>query len=230
MLQALLQRRLQLQLLRQFVQVGTLHEALLIGHQQAGQVHLARHLGRGGGAGHFGRVERLGQFGVQPVLHVGRQALARQLALDQPALARVDVPVGLGGGHDGLQDGGAVRAGLRGGQAVHRLRRGQRGRLCRRQARGAGLLALVFGVGVVDHHAQRRQTAVAGQLARLLVLAQQQPQRAARERAAPEVAVDRPANAAAAVGLVGASDGGAGGFQKVVEEAGEVVHGAKTVK
>ena len=84
---------------------------------------------------------------------------------------------------------------------------------------------LVFGVGVVDHHAQRRQTAVAGQLARLLVLAQQQPQRAARQRAAPEVAVDRPANAAAAVGLVGASDGGAGGFQKVVEEAGEVVHG-----
>ncbi|MDT4875908.1 hypothetical protein FQZ97_1113120 [compost metagenome] len=90
-----------------------------------------------------------------------------------------------------------MQFGLRRRQAIHGLRAGAGGE--------ATLLLLVVPVGLVRHHADGRQAAVGGQLARGLVLSQQQAERAAGDRTLAEVGVEQ----AAAVG----------GFQQMVEEA-----------
>ena len=158
-------------------QVGTLHEAFFVDHQQAGQVHLGGHLGRGGGLGDGRRIQRTRQFGFEPaaVAGVGRAWRVRFRA-------------------------GRVLRGRYGRRPWRRRSSRSAQRCCavRLMARAGGpvsaaasrrpgaLLALPVAIGAVGQGAQRGHAAVHGDLAADLaglLAAQQQSQE--RPRPAP---------------------------------------------
>ncbi|MNG09084.1 hypothetical protein D3C84_924840 [compost metagenome] len=91
-----------------------------------------------------------------------------ELTFDQLAFARVDMTVGLGRRHQGLENRLAVLLYLRRRQAIKGLRFIPRGR---------ALLGLPVAIGLVGQHAQCGETAIhrdlAPDLARLLVTQQQ---------------------------------------------------------
>src|SRR5690606_8719781 len=209
-LQALAQVFVEPELARELVEVGALHEVLLVDRHQAGQVHLRSDLRRRRRARHLGRVERLGEFGVQPLLHFAAVVRARELALDHPALALVDVAVGLRRAHQRAQDRLAVQRRLRRRKPVDGLRR---------SGLRIALLRFVVAVGLVGHHADRGQAAIGRKLARGFVLAQQQAKPATGDRALAEVGIEQ---AAASRWLCARRLGGGLGLQEMVEEALQV--------
>ncbi len=222
LLQALLQGVVDAELPRQFVQVAALHEALFVGGEQAGQVHFRGHLGTGRRARHLGRIQRLFQFRMQPLLHVGIVAVeAGELAFDQAALVLVQMAIGLGRADQRAQHRLAVLLDFQRRQPVQRLRFG---------CGGAQLLAAVVAVGAIGHQPQRGQAAVGRQLAGGAVLAKQQAECAAAEGSLAEVGVEQTAQAAGAgvrrcgrSGGAGLGHGLAGGalrrLQQLVEKA-----------
>ena len=218
LLQLRLQRVVDLQLAGEFVEVGAFHEVLFVGGEQAGEVHLGGEGGGGGGAGDLRWVERLLQFGVQPLLGLRVGVDAAEFAFDQFAFAVVDVAVGLGGGDQGLEDGLAVafdigrrQCGRRGGG--HGAGGGD----------GAALLLLVFAVGLVGHDAECGEAAVDGDLAAHLAglaVAQQQAQRAADQGALAEGAADGALHVlAAGQAFHAAAEALLGGLHELVEKA-----------
>lgn len=87
--------RCELELPRQFLEVGTLHEVFFVDHQHAGQIHLGSHFRRLRRGGDLGRIERLVQLGIQPALQLAIIGQLGDFGIDQLALAGVDMPVGL---------------------------------------------------------------------------------------------------------------------------------------
>ncbi len=127
----------------------------LVHHQYAGQVHLGRHLRGAGGTGHVGRVQRLVQFGLQPLLQISIGQLA-QLRLDELTLSGIDMAVGLGRCHQRLENALAVDLDLCQRQAINGL-----WRLLLRPA----LLCLPVAVSLVGQHPECRQPTVGHRLA-----------------------------------------------------------------
>ncbi|MNP52007.1 hypothetical protein D3C76_1463680 [compost metagenome] len=106
---------------------------------------------------------------MQPVLQFLIVIQFGERAFDQLALTRIDMPVGLGRGHQRLENRLTVLLDLGHRQPVKGLRFGLR---CN------ALLGLPVTVGLVGDHAQRRETAIDRHLATHLagfLVTQQQP-------------------------------------------------------
>ena len=128
---------------------------MVVHQHDAGQVHFGGY-GRIAVSGlrHFPGIQRLGDFGVEPLLQLRVGGMFADFAADEMLFCVVDASVSLGGGDQGAQYRVAVGFDLRAGEQV--------GGLWQILRRGAGLAALPGLIRLVSHHAQRSERRVTG--------------------------------------------------------------------